>query len=260
LTLDKTAPGKFTVTVGVAKTGGANFQTVVTGTIDRSNAEDVKKQFSFDFDALHTVLPAAAGDKSAGTLAVQIERTKSPDGTDKKRDVTYTMTGFVPVYGDPHGPRSGEIDFLEEPGVGGAMLYDASAVYFCPANPSLLAADTNTLARWYVKDGLVAGRADAIATGGQFPTGNRWVGLTCRSIELSAMSGTNVTVDNGYWLMKEEDASGATLGGADVAVEDGAASDAACDPAFGAVTDLADDRNDPTVGTTIPANAFPGQF
>ncbi len=135
--------------------------------MDRSNVEDIKKTFLFDLDKLHSVIPAAAGDQSAGQFALDIERTVNASGADRKRVVTYTLTNFVPVYGDPHGPQSGDIDFVEEPGVGGAMLYSTSLVFFCPANPSNLAADSDVYARWYVGGSTVAGRADARATGGR---------------------------------------------------------------------------------------------
>jgi hypothetical protein len=44
-------------------------------------------------------------------------------------------------------------------------------------------------------------------------------------------------------------------------VGDTQSADPPCDPAFGAVTDLADNANDPTLPTAVPAmGAFPGQF
>ena len=260
LVLDATSAGFFDVKLGIAAAGSTQFTTVVTGVVDWSNVNDVTKQLTFDLDALHTVFPAASGDHSAGQLAVGIERLKNGDGSDKKRVVTYTLTNFVPVYGDPHGPRTGAIDFLDEPGVGGAMLYDASTVFLCPPNPESVASDATTYARWFVQGGTVAGRADAVASGGQMLSGDRWVGLSCRSNSLSALAATTFIIDNSYWLIKEEDGSGATLVGLQLAVDDTVTTDSPCNPAFGAVTNLNDDRNDPTIPSGLPANAFPNQF
>ena len=181
-----------------------------------------------------------------------------------KQTVDYTLTDFEPTYGDPHGPRTGTVSFLREPGVGGAMIYSSSLVFFCPDNPSNLVADDQVYLRWFVKDGTVSGRADAKATGGQFPSGNSWVGLSCRTSTVAKSnasdgSTTLTLTDNGYWMMKEESSSGATVEGASVG--DSTSTDPACDPAFGAVTDLGDATNDPTLPATIPATgAFPGQF
>ena len=91
-------------------------------------------------------------------------------------------------------------------------------------------------------------------------SGDRWVGLSCRSNSLSALAATTFIIDNSYWLIKEEDGSGATLVGLQLAVDDTVTTDSPCNPAFGAVTDLNDDRNDPTIPSGLPANAFPNQF
>jgi hypothetical protein len=262
LTIDKTAPGVFSLQLSIAPKGSTTYVPVASGSVDRSNPDDVKKSLSFDFDSLRQVLPPSTVDQAAGQLTVDFERV-SQNGADRKRMVTYTLSKFVPVYGDPHGPRSGNIYFLGEPGVGGAMIYDSSTVFFCPANPQQLSADTITYARWYVSGGTVAGRADSRATGGQFPTGDSWAGVACRSVSAKAAAGddggTSTVTDNGYWMVKEEDASGATVRGTDVS--DTTPGDPACDPAFGPVTDLADATNDPILPTTIPASgAFPGQY
>jgi hypothetical protein len=260
LVLDETSAGIFDVKLEMAAAGSDQFTTVVTGVLDWSNVNDITKQLTFDLDALHVVFPAASGDHSGGQLAVNIERLKNADGSDKKRVVTYGLTDFVPVYGDPHGPRTGTIDFVDEPGVGGAMLYDASTVFLCPPNPQGVASDATTYARWLVQAGMVSGRADAIASGGQMLSGDRWVGLSCRSNALSALSTSTFVTDDSYWLVKEEDGSGATLVGLQLAVQDAVSTDAPCNPAFGAVTDLNDDRNDPTIPSSLPSDAFPNQF
>ena len=222
----------------------------------------MKKSLSFDLDALHAAIPAIAGDKSTGTLAVAIERTTSGSGV--KQTVDYTLTDFEPTYGDPHGPRTGTVSFLHEPKVGGAMIYSSSLVFFCPDNPSSLVADDQVYLRWFVSGDTVSGRADGKATGGQFPDGNTWEGVSCRTTTVEKATASDGSVsgtitDNGYWMVKEESASGATVEG--TSIGDSTASDPACDPAFGPVTDLADATNDPTLPASIPATgAFPGQF
>jgi hypothetical protein len=257
----QTGLGVYGLTLGVAPPGSHSYTTVVSGTVDGANPDDISKQLMFDLDALHGVLPAGPGDQSSGRLALHVERLKNADGSDRERVVTYTLTSFVPVYGDPRGPRSGTIDLLDEPGVGGAMLYDATAVFSCPPNPLDLASDARTFARWTVQGNTVSARADAIASGGQMADGDRWVGLSCNTESMIPVRlSPPLQSDDGYWLIKEESSSGATLEGNQRAVQDGVSTDPACDPAFGAVTDLYDDRNDPTIPTTLPADAFPGEL
>jgi hypothetical protein len=264
LILSETSLGDYDVTLSVAPPGSSDFRSVVTGSVDRSSPDDVTKQLTFDLDALHRVFPPAATDHSSGQLAVTVERVTADNGDDRKRVVTYKLINFVPVYGDPHGPRSGTIDLIDEPGIGGAMVYDASTVFFCPANPGDLSADASTYVRWRFQNGMVDGRADAIATGGQIPTGDRWVGLSCRTISTSVPVSTGAiaddVTDNGFWLSKEEDAIGSTLAGALVAVEDNVMTDPGCDPAFGPVTNLDGYENDPTIPKSLSTGSFPGEF
>ena len=117
-------------------------------------------------------------------------------------------------------------------------------------------ADVELVARWYrTSTGSVHGRSDAQMTGGQLATGNRVVGVTCSE------SGTE-SGDFGelFWLMKGEDATGATLPG--LAFSDTHAL-APCDPVLGAkvptLTDATSDFDfsavDFTSATTYP---FPG--
>ena len=67
--LTKSAPGVFSMDLSLAPQGSSTYVSVATGTVDRSNPDDLKKSMSFDFDALHTVLPAGTVDKAAGQLA-----------------------------------------------------------------------------------------------------------------------------------------------------------------------------------------------
>jgi len=260
LQLRETSTDVYDVTLGIAARGSRAFVTVVSGTVDRTLPYDVKKQLTFDIDALHSVFPAAKVDHSSGQLALSAERVRSSEGNDVKRTVTYTLTHFVPFYGDPLGARDGTVSLLDEPALGGAMLYDASTVLSCPPNPQNIAADLTTYVRWQVLAEAVTGRADAIASGGQMAPGDRWIGLSCRTNSVSALVGAALLQDNGYWLMKEEASSGATVLGYETAVPDGSSTDAPCAPVFGAVTDLNDSTNDPVIPKSLPSNAFPNEF
>jgi hypothetical protein len=274
VTLTKTAPGVFLVDESLAPSAsGGTYVSVVSGSIDRSNPSDVTKTLAFDLDALRTVVPPGTVGKLAGKLAVVLERQKDVGGDDLRVTATYTLTGFVPVYGDPNGPRSGNVFYLEDPGLGGAMIYDASVVFLCPENPTSLASNAVTYARWYIVAGgtttTVSGRADALATGGQFAAGDVWVGVSCRLVPLrsaqadDADGGTLPLKDNGYWMVKEETAGGATVGatvpGTDVGDE--SSTDPPCDPAFGPVPSLTTSATDLPIPGALPgAGAYPGEF
>jgi hypothetical protein len=260
LVLLEVGPGVFDVMLGIAAAGGTDYVTVVNGVVNRSSPDDISKQLTFDLDALHQVFPPASGDQSSGQLGIDVERVKNSDGSDKTRIVSYTLTDFVPVYGDPQGPRTGAIDLIDVPTVGGAMLYDVSTALLCPPNPQHLSADARTYARWIVRGDTVSGRADAIATGGQMTSGDRWVGLSCRSNPTGILAGAALVTDNGYWLIKEEDSTGATVVGAEISMVDPSSTDAPCNPVFGAVTDLTDDTNDPALPTSVLPSALTTQF
>jgi hypothetical protein len=270
VTLTKTAPGVFLVDESLApSSSGGTYVSVVSGSIDRSNPSGVTKTLAFDLDALRSVVPPDTVGRLAGKLTVVLERQKDVGGDDLRVTATYTLTDFVPVYGDPNGPRSGSVFFLEDPGVGGAMIYDASVIFLCPANPASVAADAVTYARWYiVTDGstpMVSGRADARATGGQLAAGDLWVGVSCRLVPLAsaeadgADAGALPLEDNGYWMMKVETAEESAVPGTDVGDENPA--DPPCDPAFGPVPSLTTSASDPSVPSALPSSdAFPGEF
>jgi hypothetical protein len=194
----------------------------------------------FDYDALRGVVPA---ERLAGTIEVTFDRVKDPSkpapGVKRVHQITFAAFSFGPS--DPHGPRSGSFTHVSEPGIGGALTYQDDLVLLCPVNPSALEADTVTHARWYVAaDGAVHGRADAKATGGQIPAGDVWMGLTCHEGAVGADPTT--ASQTPYWMMKLEDAGGATLQGHERPVGGGVA----CDPVFGAVPALADASSDYT--------------
>lgn len=211
---------------------------------------------TFDFTALHSVVPA---EKATGQLAAQVvlvkDASKPAPGVSKK--LTVALTNFLPEEGDPAGPRSGSETHLAEPGVGGYLSFHDSLVLGCPANPASKLADVTTFSRWFKStDGAIHGRADSKATGGQIAAGNSWIGASCYSGVKG--EGTNDNREgSSFWLMKLEDAAGKTLAGQDTsAVSNGGAP---CDAAFGPVPTLADNSKDFDF-TKLPSPAFPGQW
>jgi hypothetical protein len=113
------------------------------------------------------------------------------------------------------------------------------------------------ISRWYkAADGTVHGRSDGLLTGGPLAgtAVASIVGLTCHDASAEQHMPTE-----GFWLVKAEDAAGATLVGAssqtmmDTSVTP-------CDPAFGAVPLLANGSQDfarwPTPDPASPINPF----
>ena len=212
-----------------------------------STGSDQTGSLDFDYDALHSVIP---DDRLTGQIAIAFERItdSSKPAPGKKKVTTVTFHGFSFGPNDPHGPRSGTFTHVGEPGVGGSLTFQDSLVLLCPANPTAQVADAVTHARWYVTNGALHGRADAKATGGQIPSGDTWLGVTC-------YQGTHgvrplATAENGYWAMKLEDGSGATVTGS----ARHAGSEQSCDSAFGAVPSLTDNQTDYdfTAAVTFP--------
>jgi hypothetical protein len=226
------------------------FVTVFSGHVDRTGAAGPHQgagAMTLDLDALHAVAGLDVAGKVEATFDIAAAR----------RLITIAAAG---VKWDPDRdgdlPRFAPLDatytFLHEPGVGGSLVLRDAMVFACPANPALSPADATLVSRWYrTASGEVHGRSDARATGGQIAAGDAWVGVTCHSRPARAA----VAPSEFFWLVKEEDASGATVRSWQVANGAGA-----CDPAFGAVpsaTDAASDFDFATIPTPFP---FPGMF
>jgi hypothetical protein len=206
---------------------------------------------TFDYDALRTVDPT---EKLTGTVDLTFDRVKDPShpapGVKRTTEVTFHGFSFGPL--DRHGPRDGAYTHLTEPGVGGLMSFQDAVVLLCPANPGALAADTATVARWFVApDGAVHGRADAKAVGGQNPAGQTWLGVTCHA----GAAGTDpaTSTESAFWMMKLEDLTGATVAGS----AHQAGSGVACDAAFGPVPSLLDASSDQDFSKAV---TFPGAW
>jgi hypothetical protein len=227
------------------------FVTVFSGNIDRTGATGPHQgsgAFTLDLDALASVTKLDVAGKLDATF----------DITAKKRLISLTAAG---VKWDPDAdgdlarisPLDASFTFLREPGVGGSLVLKDAMVFGCPANPGREAADATLVSRWFrTQSGEIHGRSDAEATGGQIPAGDTWMGVTCHA---RPADDDNMPPAEFFWLIKEEDANGATLFSKQVQ----GATDA-CDPAFGPVpsaTSNATDFDFSSIPTPFP---FPGMF
>jgi hypothetical protein len=237
----------FTWKLELGPAGSGDFVTVFSGDIDRTGATSPhqgKGEMKLDLDALHSV----SGLDVAGTLAATFDLSAA------KRLVQIRAAG-VKWDPDPDGdlariaPLDATYTFQRQPGVGGSLVLEDSMIFFCPANPQLAPADALLVSRWvFTPGGEVHGRSDAEATGGQIATGHAWMGVTCHVRPADPMT----TPSERFWMVKEEDAAGATVQswqastGAD-----------ACDPVFGPVPSASDDLTDFDFAGVDPTVPFP---
>lgn len=240
----------------VPATGAPTFVKVMSGSITHigpANADDAdagagalvenKGVVTFDYTALASV---SAHERSSGQITDTFDNLHDPvKGV--KRSASITLTNFMPEEGDAHGPRNGSYTWEREPGVGGKLQFQDTLTLFCLPNPTGAQSDVSTVARWYkAADGQVHGRTDARATGGQLPAGDTWMGVTC------AKGQTTSAPAEGFWMMKLEDSTGATVTSqsAQVGTEP-------CDPVFGAVPSATDNTADYDFTAAV---TFPGEF
>jgi hypothetical protein len=260
-TITLLAPGVYGWELDVGPVGTTPLPVVLTGQIDRSGAtgpHQGKGELHIDFAKLHAGFPSER--VTQGTLDVQFDveaasRKVFVTARDVAWDLDASLFASSAVVSALSAPRSGAYVYFREPGKGGSLEIQDQMVFLCPANASLLPSDAALVSRWYrVADGSVHGRSDALMKNGQLPAAgiDHVAGVTCHQ---SAAEGE--TQAEGFWLMKAEDASGATLSGASSAtVADPGA--VACDPIFGAVPTLADATNDFTgFPATIDGTPFP---
>lgn len=235
--------------------GTADFVKVMNGSLTHSgpaSADDTdagaavrvenKGNVSFDFTALASV---DTKEKARGQITDAFDNVHDPlHGV--KRSAAITLTNFLPEEGDAHGPRNGSYSWEREPGVGGKFQFQDSLILLCPNNPTNAVADLTTVARWYHTTDGVHGRSDSKATGGQIATGQTWMGVTCAKGQTTAMPA------EGFWMMKLEDASGATVTGqADTTGAD------PCDPVFGAVPSVSNNATDYDFSAAV---TFPNEW
>ncbi len=195
-----------------------------------SSLVENKGTVTFDFDALASV---KTNERARGQITDAFDNVRDPvNGIKRSADIT--LTNFVPEEGDPHGPRTGSYSWLREPGVGGKFQFQDTVVLFCLPNPNGEQSELNTVARWYkAADGSAHGRSDSKASGGQLATGQAWMGVTC------AKGRTDSMPAEGFWMMKLEDSTGATLTAR--LAQNG---EEPCDPVFGAVPSATDNKTD----------------
>ena len=202
-----------------------------------------KGSVTFDFTALASVVTT---ERARGQIKDDFDNVHDPvHGV--KRSASITLIDFLPEEGDPHGPRNGSYAWEREPGVGGKFQFQDSLVLLCPDNPTNAAADLTAVARWYrAADGGVHGRSDAKATGGQIAAGQSWIGVTCAKGQTTAMPA------EGFWMMKLEDANGATV----VGMADTTGSEP-CDPVFGPVPSVSNNATDYDFSSPV---TFPNEW
>jgi hypothetical protein len=240
----------------VPASGTPTFVKVMSGSITHvgpADADDAdagagalvenKGVVTFDFTALASV---STRERSSGQISDTFDNVHDPvKGV--KRSASITLTNFLPEEGDMHGPRTGSYTWEREPGVGGKLQFQDTVTLFCLPNPTGAQSDVSTVARWYkAADGQVHGRTDAKASGGQLPAGDTWMGVTC------AKGQTSSAPAEGFWMMKLEDSTGATVTSqsAQVGTEP-------CDPVFGAVPSATDNKTDYDFTAAV---TFPGEW
>ena len=202
-----------------------------------------KGTVTFDYTALASV---ATKERARGQIVDTFDNARDPvKGI--KRSASITLKDFVPEEGDRHGPRNGSWQWLREPGIGGKFVFQDSALLFCVHGPAGAESDVTTVSRWYKADGgQVRGRSDSKATGGQLDAGQTWMGVTCAKGQTTAMPA------EGFWMIKLEDGTGATVASASAQL--GAEP---CDPVFGPVPSASDDKTDYDFSAPV---TFPGEW
>jgi hypothetical protein len=268
-TVSLVASSVYSWELAAAPTGMAPLQVIMSGEIDRNGytgEHEGKGMMEVDFALLHAAFP---GERAAsGTLEVRFDVSAAARKIAvRATDVTWDLDaskfdgGMIPT--GLSQPRSGEYLYHRVPGKGGSLKIQDELVFLCgmdprTMNPDLLPANAQMVSRWYkAADGTVHGRSDGLISGGPLvaPVA-RIVGLTCHNAAAERHMPTE-----GYWLMKAEDATGATLVGASA----GTMMDMTavpCDAAFGDVPVLADPSKDftgwPASYFEDPPFPFPG--
>ncbi len=201
---------------------------------------------NLDLTALGTVV---TNEKAKGQIAEIFEVNSL------KKKIQITLTNFVPDSDKSAAPRNGNYVFARTKGAGGSFKFEKTMDLLCPANPTHQLATVQIVARWAASANGRIGRTDALATGGQITAGNKFIGVTCSSIDKADASA------EGYWMMKLEDSAGATVHGSDAADTSGAA---ACDVSlFGPVPSVSSNSSDYDFSavnfTDASVVAYPGQ-
>jgi len=227
-----------------------DWATIFSGQIDRSGAKGPHQgagTATLDLDALKAVDPL---ERASGVVVASFEsfadhRKLVVDAKAVAWD-TEGLSFFVSTPADAH------YVYFREPGKGGSFKAHDAMAFLCPPPVSgpPPAADVKVLARWFVTGNEVHGRSDALMVGGQLPAGNAVMGLTCHQAALTADAQLE-----GYWMMKQEDAGGAT-----VAAWTPAGATTACDTTFGPVPSASSAATDFDFAAVDFDSAAPGPF
>lgn len=232
-------------------TGTTPLPVVMTGVIDRTGyagEHEGKGAMEVDFAQLNAAFPNER--VAQGTIKVQF------DVSATARKITVVAEGITWEMDPRHfdgavvpaalsAPRSGAYTYFREPGKGGSLKIQDQMVFACGMdsrveNLALVPADARMVSRWFkATDGKVHGRSDGLIEGGNLvaPVA-KIVGVTCHNASAEQHMPTE-----GYWLVKAEDAEGATLlGFSSMSLMDTTA--APCDAAFGDVPNLGDNAKD----------------
>jgi hypothetical protein len=235
-------------------TGTTPLPVVMTGEIDRSTAtgdHDGKGTMEVDFAKLAAAFPHE--HVSGGTLQVQFDVSASSrkitvvaDQVTWQLDPAHFEGGAIPT--GLTQARSGAYTYFRESGKGGSLKIQDEMSFACGmdprvANAALVPANAQMISRWFkAADGSVHGRSDGLITGGQL-TGSAIasiVGVTCHDA-----SAEQHMAAEGFWLMKAEGPTGATVVGfSSTSLSDPSATAAPCDPLLGDVPLLADSTKD----------------
>jgi hypothetical protein len=259
LTITRESDVLFTWTLAMKKVADAAFVTVFSGQIDRTDAQGAHQgvgDATLDLGALAGV----TGQEVAGVLTVHFETfTASRLLVVDAKGVVWDSDANAPFL---RQPRDAHYVYDREPGKGGSVKIEEQMVFACPLNPdgtpnATQSADVKLVSRWYrTTSGGVHGRSDALMTGGQLPAGDTVVGLTCHASD--AEGGDQA---ESYWLMKEEDATGATVGGAmHSTTSDASACDPALNPPTGDVPALDTNATDFDMSGIVFTDSTPYQF
>ncbi len=268
-TITLVGPSVYSWELAAGPTGTTPLPVVMTGEIDRNGYDgehEGKGTLEVDFAKLHAAFPNER--VAAGILEVRFDvsaaaRKIAVRGTDVTWDLDAGKFDGGAIPAALAAPRSGEYVYYRVPGKGGSLKIQDQMVFLCgmdprTENPALVPADARMVSRWYrAADGKVYGRSDGLITGGNLVAPvDRIVGVTCHNAAADRHMPTE-----GYWLMKAEDATGATLVGFDAgSMMDASAT--ACDAAFGDVPVLADPSKDftgwPASYFEDPPFPFPG--
>lgn len=266
-TIKLVSPSVYSWELDAGPTGVTPLPVVMTGEIDRNGYtgdHQGKGTMQVDFAKLAAAFPA--DHVSGGTIEVQFDVSATSrkitvvaDQVTWELDPSHFDGGMIPS--GLTQPRSGAYVYFREPGKGGSLKIQDEMSFACGMDPritnaALVPASAQMISRWFkAADGTIHGRSDGLVTGGQLTDTNvaSIVGVTCHDASAEQHMPTE-----GFWLMKAEDAAGATIVGASsTSMMDPTASAAPCDPAFGDVPVLADASKDFTGWPPPPSGSAP---